>query len=113
MPVTTAACLSVFLSAGVAVPFSNTLAITEGDLLLLAVFGLTHSVLGFALFTLGARKLPAIETALIGALDAPLAPVWVWIAFAETPASATLAGGAIVLVAVIGHILTATARSTA
>ena len=38
--------------------------------------------------------LPAIETALIGALDAPLAPVWVWLCFAETPSGETLIGGA-------------------
>jgi len=48
--------------------------------------------------------LPAIETALIGALDAPLAPVWVWLCFAETPSVETLIGGTIVFAAVIAHI---------
>ena len=37
-------------------------------------------------------------------LQTPLGTLWVWLAFAETPATATLAGGAIVLAAVVGDI---------
>jgi drug/metabolite transporter (DMT)-like permease len=47
----------------------------------------------------------ATESALVSALDTPLAPVWVWLAFGEVPTSTTLLGGAIVVLAVIGHIL--------
>ena len=39
--------------------------------------------------------------ALVGGLDVPLAPIWVWIAFGETPAPTTVAGGVIVIAAVI------------
>jgi drug/metabolite transporter (DMT)-like permease len=46
-----------------------------------------------------------VETALIGALDTPLAPLWVWLAFSETPGMNTIVGGLIVFVAVIGHIV--------
>lgn len=35
----------------------------------------------------------------------PLAPIWVWIAFAETPSSATVAGGVTVIAAVILNTL--------
>lgn len=45
------------------------------------------------------------ESALILALDAPLAPLWVWLVFAQTPAGTTLMGGGFVLTAVFGHIL--------
>jgi len=48
-----------------------------------------------------------MESALIGALDAPLAPLWVWLAFGETVSTATLLGGAIILLAVGGDILLA------
>jgi drug/metabolite transporter (DMT)-like permease len=33
-----------------------------------------------------------------------LAPVWVWLAFNEIPPTLTLVGGAIVMLAVLGHL---------
>ena len=50
--------------------------------------------------------------ALLGVLQTPLATLWVWLAFAEQPATATLAGGAIVLVAVVADMLAPHATST-
>jgi drug/metabolite transporter (DMT)-like permease len=41
---------------------------------------------------------------LIGALDAPLAPIWVWLAFNEIPPTLTLIGGAVVMLAVLGYL---------
>lgn len=111
LPVMQAACLSALLSGMVCWPFGAPAAVSASDFLLLALFGLVNSALGLVLFTLGARRLPAIETALIGALDAPLAPLWVWLAFSETPDSATLIGGSIVFVAVAAHVILS-ARST-
>lgn len=105
IPVLPAACMSALLSGLVCWPFSQPLAVSTPDLVLLLAFGLVNSALGLTLFTLGARRLPAIETALIGALDAPLAPLWVWLAFRETPGSTTLVGGLVVFVAVLVHIL--------
>jgi drug/metabolite transporter (DMT)-like permease len=86
-------------------PFASLTTVSAHDLGILALFGLVNQVLGFGLFALGARLLPPMETALITALDAPLAPFWVWLIFAETPGAATITGGCVVLVAVIGHIL--------
>lgn len=105
IPIMPAACLSAILSGMMALPFAGELVVGLPDLGLLAAFGLVNSAIGLALFTLGARLLPAVETALIGALETPLAPVWVWIFFAETPGGATLIGGGIVLSAVCLHIL--------
>jgi len=105
-----AACLSAFLSAAIAMPFAANLAVSGQDLVNLAMFGIVNSSLGLVLFTLGARMLPAVETGLIGSLDAPLAPIWVWLIFAETPTAVTLIGGLIVFAAVTAHIV-AGARS--
>ncbi len=113
IPAMPAACLSALLSGLVALPMSTSGALTPWDLLLLALFGLTNSAAGLALFTLGARHLPAIETALIGSLDAPLAPLWVFLAFGEVPGASTLAGGAIVFVAVVAHIVVGSLRADA
>jgi drug/metabolite transporter (DMT)-like permease len=106
-----AACLSALLSGLVSIPFSANLVVSGPDLVNLALFGLVNSSLGLVLFTLGSRMLPTIETGLIGSLDAPLAPIWVWLAFAETPTRATLIGGLIVFIAVVVHIVVG-ARST-
>lgn len=104
IPVMPVACLSALLSGLVCWPLGEPLAVSGHELFLLALFGIVNSAVGLALFTLGARFLPAIETALIGALDAPLAPLWVWLVFNETPGTSTLIGGAIVFVAVAAHL---------
>jgi drug/metabolite transporter (DMT)-like permease len=105
MPFLPASCMSALLSGLIAMPFGAPLSVTAHDVVLLMLFGLTTFALGLPLFTLGARLLPAIETALIGALDAPLAPLWVWLAFKEKPSSITLIGGAIVFAAVGIHLV--------
>lgn len=105
IPTMPAACLSALLSGMVCWSFGEPLAVSGHELFLLMLFGLVNSAVGLALFTLGARLLSAIETALIGSLDAPLAPLWVWLAFNETPSVSTLAGGLIVFAAVAAHIL--------
>lgn len=104
IPILAAACLSALLSALVCLPWAQLSSLPPMDLVNLALFGLVNSALGLALFTLGARMLPAIETALIGALDAPLAPIWVWLAFDEIPSRNTLIGGGMVFAAVALHI---------
>jgi len=101
IPLMPAAGVSVLLSGLVCWPFGTPFAIDGGDLIALALFGLVNSAAGLALFTLGARHLPAIETALIGALDAPL---WVWLVFGETPSGNTMLGAAIVFAAVAAHV---------
>ena len=86
-------------------PFISTTIPAPGQMLLLAGFGLVNSTLAFSLFLMGSRRIAPIQTALLGALEAPIAPLWVWAAYGETPTAATVAGGAIVLAAVIWHIL--------
>ena len=104
LPIMAASALSAVLSALMVVPLMEGFAVSATDMALLAAFGLVNSALGLALFSLGARYLPPVETALITALDAPLAPVWVWLVFSETPGGATLVGGGIVMGAVMAHL---------
>jgi drug/metabolite transporter (DMT)-like permease len=105
IPALAATCLASALSAAAMLPFANVGAVSTHDLGIRALFGLVNQVLGFGLFALGARLLPPMETALITALDAPLAPLWVWLVFTETPGQATIVGGCVVFAAVVGHIL--------
>jgi drug/metabolite transporter (DMT)-like permease len=113
IPTLPAAALSALLSAMVAIPFAQMTIPTAPDLAILAAFGLVNSALGLALFLMGSRYIKPVETALIGALDAPLAPLWVWIIFAEQPSTQTLIGGIIVFAAVFWHIIQSARTATA
>ena len=105
IPILLTACISSLLSGLIAWPFGTPLAVSGHQLILLALFGIVNFAIGLPLFTYGARLLPPIETALIGAVDAPLAPLWVWLAFNETPSASTVVGGAIVFCAVAVHLI--------
>jgi drug/metabolite transporter (DMT)-like permease len=105
IPALPATCFASLLSAAATLPFATLTTVSMQDLGILALFGLVNQVFGFGLFALGARLLPPMETALITALEAPLAPFWVWLILAETPGHTTLLGGAIVIAAVLGHVI--------
>jgi drug/metabolite transporter (DMT)-like permease len=79
----------------------------------LALFGISQLGLGLLLLTAGSRRLSASRVALIGGLDVPLAPIWVWLAFDETPTAATIAGGLAVIAAVVLNTLWSNPRRTA
>ena len=96
--------LSAFLCAVIVLPFAHPAAAQGEAFALLVLFGSVQFGLGLILMTLGSRLVSATRAALISVLDTPLAPLWVWLAFGDTPAVATLAGGAIVLAAVVGDI---------
>ena len=113
IPILAAACLSAIVSAAACWPLASHALPSSTELVELALFGLVNSAVGIALFTLGARLIPAVETALIGALDAPLAPVWVWLAFGETPGRNTILGGILVMGAVLVNISLGTKKSQA
>lgn len=113
IPILPAACLSSLLSALASLPLADSLAVSGPDLINLALFGLVNSAIGLALFTIGSRMIPVTATALIGSLDAPLAPIWVWLAFGETPSVTTILGGLVVFSAVLAHLVAGVRAPTA
>ena len=96
------------LAVGVAMVISLFLAkafiVSWQDLLWLAAFGALNLGLGLALFSLGARMIPAALAALVGVLEPVLGPVWVWLVHGEVPDGRTLLGGAIVFAALVIHL---------
>lgn len=92
------------VSLAVGALLAGDLALSAGDLFWCAAFGTVNMTLGLILLTQGARYLPAAEAALLSLTESVLAPLWVWLAFAEMPGPLTLAGGAVVLVAVIWRV---------
>jgi len=105
IPMVPAAFLSTIVAGAIALPFATLWPLDARTLLLLALFGATNTALGLILFAIGSTMIPAAESALVGSLEAPLAPFWVWLAFGETPLPLTIAGGALVMAAVFGHLL--------
>ena len=55
---------------------------------------------GATLFLYGAKFVPAGVLAFLTMTEVVLAPIWVWSVFGEVPSAYTLAGGAVVLVAI-------------
>ncbi|MDP2373939.1 DMT family transporter [Reyranella sp.] len=97
--------LSAFLCALIVLPWARPLSVSGSDLLQLALFGTTQFGIGLLLLSFGTPLVSATRGALIGTLQTPLGVLWVWLAFSEATAVATLAGGAIVLAAVICDVV--------
>jgi drug/metabolite transporter (DMT)-like permease len=105
-PMVAAAALSNFLGSIVSVPFAHGIAsVTEADLVIFAMFGFFQVALGLSLFILGSRLLPSGQATLIGTLETPLMPFWIWLAFQEIPTPRALIGGALVMGAVVADIV--------
>ena len=96
-----AICLSQLLVVLVVGPFASFGTVGEHDLTFLVLLGVGQMGLGLAFLTVGARLIPAAEIALITLLEVVLAPLWVWIAISERPAPIAIAGGIVVILAVV------------
>lgn len=70
------------------------------EIAILAVFGLLFAIASVTLAE-GAKRVPSGQTALISALETPLAPLLAFIIFLEVPTAATVIGGAAVLFGVL------------
>jgi drug/metabolite transporter (DMT)-like permease len=96
-----ATCLSQVILVVAFLPFASPAEIGGGDVAWLAALGIGQIGLGFALLTVGARLIPAAQVGLITLLEVVLGPLWVWLALDERPSTPTLAGGAIVIAAIV------------
>lgn len=99
VPTTEATLLGVLVVAAVSAPMAS-FTVAPHDMAVLAVFGVIQMGLALIMFTTGVRLIPSADAGLISVLEAVLAPIWVWIAFAENPGAMTLLGGAVVIAAV-------------
>ena len=96
-----ATCASQVLVVVVCAPFVTLGSVGGGDWAILAALGVGQMGLGLAFLTIGARLTPPAQVAIISLLEVVLGPLWVWLAYDERPSAATLAGGAIVVAAVV------------
>jgi drug/metabolite transporter (DMT)-like permease len=101
---TPAVCLGTFMAAGFALTQASTLGVPAVDMGFLFAFGAINLGLGLALFSTGARLIPAAYAALLATFETLLGPVWVWLIHGEVPSQRTLVGGSVVFAALLVHI---------
>jgi drug/metabolite transporter (DMT)-like permease len=61
--------------------------------------------IAFYCLATGPRYISGPEVAMFYLLETVLAPIWVWMIFAETPSTQSLIGGTILIVALVSHSL--------
>jgi len=97
------AALQSFLLLPVAATLGAPFAVALSEILVLAAFGLLFAIASVTLAE-GAKRVPSGKTALLSSLETPLAPLLAFALLAEVPLVATLIGGSVVLLAVLGAI---------
>lgn len=94
--------MPTLLVAGVAaalpaLPLAGALQADMRDIGLLALMGCVQLGMGCWLMTLAVPRLRAAEVGLLALTETILAPLWVWLGAGERPATAALAGGALIV----------------
>jgi drug/metabolite transporter (DMT)-like permease len=100
---TPATALGMLISLVALAPFSHPSVLSALDWTMLAALGAGQIGLGMILFTAGARLIAAAQAGLITLLEVVLGPIWMWLIYREQPDGLTLAGGAVILAAVLVH----------
>jgi drug/metabolite transporter (DMT)-like permease len=83
------------------------LGIGRYDMGIIAFMGVVQLAFQYIFFTAGVRHMPAAQAALLGRATVILTPFWAWLGVGEVPSLLTLAGGGLVLAAVLGQGLSA------
>lgn len=95
--------LSMIAALGLAPLLGQPIAATGHDIAIAMALGAVVLTGGMALYTFGSKALPTAELTLMSSIENILAPIWVWLLLGETASQATLMGGAMVLIAVMGN----------
>jgi DME family drug/metabolite transporter len=90
----------------VALPFAwPPLETSQRSIVVSLIMGTIQVGLPLILVTMAARYLAAAEVALLAMLEVILGPVWVWLVLGERPTALALAGGALVIGALVGNTI--------
>jgi len=95
--------IGALLSALGTLPLALPWQATSHDLALLALLGVVQLAVPCLLVVTLARVLPAPEVALLALLEVIFGVAWAWLWAGETPSASVLAGGALVLAALVGN----------
>jgi drug/metabolite transporter (DMT)-like permease len=75
--------------------------ITAGSIACIVIMGIFQIGAASALFAYGIRRVPAVQAMLTATIEPVLNPVWVLLVTGERPALPVLAGGAVIIAAVV------------
>jgi drug/metabolite transporter (DMT)-like permease len=100
-PMLAASALACLLSSLLAAPFLDRDLFDPKGFAVSALFGIVTLGLGRVFLVVGSGRVPSRDAALIDVLDAPMTPVWTWLVLGEVPAFRGIAGGCIVILAVL------------
>ena len=95
--------LGAGLAALIALPASSPGAAESRDWVYLVILGLVVVPIAFGLIATAPRLIPAAEVALLLLLETLLGAFWVWIAIGESPTTATVVGGLMLLAVLAAH----------
>ena len=94
------------LSGVIAFAVAPEIVVPLRDMMLLALFGVLTIGLAMALYMAGARLIPPADVGLVAIVDVVVGPALVWQVFGEEAGPWTLAGGAVVIVALLWRLAT-------
>ena len=95
--------IGALISCAITIPLSLPFAASMKDVILLAILGVFQLGIPCVMMVRASEHLSAPELALLGLLEVLMGPLWSWLGAGEVPAGSTLAGGAIVLAALIAN----------
>lgn len=94
-------CFSALLLAIISWWFADSLSLPTQDIIICLAMGSIQLGLGSWMLTMAAHSVPAAQITLLAMLEVVLNPVWVWLGVGEVPATYTLAGGALIVGAIV------------
>lgn len=97
--------LGAVLSAALTLPLAWPFAASAHDLGWLALLGVVQLAVPCLMAVVAARSLSAPEASLLSLLEVLFGVAWAWLGAGEAPAASVLAGGALVLAALVGNEL--------
>ncbi len=95
--------VGALVSAAVTLPLAWPMAASPHDISLLAGLGVFQLAIPCLMAVAVARVLSGPEISLLGLLEVMFGVLWAWLGAGESPGQAVLAGGALVLVALVGN----------
>jgi drug/metabolite transporter (DMT)-like permease len=86
--------------------------LTTKDVMIVIYLGVVQIGFAYTLFTLGiARGVRSLDASIVGYIEPMLNPVWVFLFLGERPSRWAIAGGAIIIAAVVAHTIALARRA--
>jgi len=86
------------------------LSVSAADLAVVAYLGIFQIALAYRLLTVGLRRVPAMEAAVLGFFEPVLNPIWAYLMHGELPGTWALCGASIIAIVTLGRALLGTRR---